>query len=108
MLFSDTWLAHGLDAAAIDSLVEKLRNIPGLSRAYLVRKRVTHRPEVPLYVIGFATMTLGLPNKSRAQTVMEQLRITSGFPGETLIINVQGANEHFGRAFSAVQGAQII
>lgn len=39
---------------------------------------------------------------------MEQLRTASGFPGETLIINVQGVNEHFGRAFRALQGAQII
>jgi hypothetical protein len=39
---------------------------------------------------------------------MEQLRTASGFPGETLIINVQGANEALGRAFRAVPGAQII
>jgi hypothetical protein len=54
LLPDDTWLAHGLDAATLESLVARLRNIQGLSRAYLVRKRVTHRPEVPLYVLGFS------------------------------------------------------
>jgi hypothetical protein len=108
LLPGDSWLAHGLDAASLEVLVARLGSVPGLSRAYLVRKRVLHRPEAPLYVLGFAATTLGVGNSARSRAVMVQLRSAVEFPGETLIISVQGTNQHFGRAFRAVPGSQIL
>jgi len=39
---------------------------------------------------------------------MEQLRTAVEFPGETLIINIEGANSGLGRQFAEVAQARII
>ena len=102
------WLPHGLDAAVLQTLVTRLSQIEGLRQAYLVRKRVTYRPDVPLYVLGFDATSLGFTGNARTLAVMQQLRDQVQFPGETLIINVDGADERFGREFRAMAGSRIL
>jgi hypothetical protein len=104
----DVWLPHGLDAAVLQTLVTRLRQIEGLRQAYLVRKRVTYRPDVPLYVLGFSATSLGFTGNARTLAVMQQLRDQVQFPGETLIINVDSADERFGREFRAMAGSRIL
>lgn len=105
----DSWLGHGLDALALGALVERLKQIRGLRRAYLVRKRVVHQPERPLYVFAFSATSFGFRRASRAQEVMEALRKSVEFPGDTLILNIEvSSNQHFGREFRAVPAARII
>ena len=104
----DVWLPHGLDAAVLETLVARLRQIEGLRRAYLVRKRVTYRPDVPLYVLGFSATSLGFTGNARTLAVMQQLRDQVQLPGETLIINVGTANDRFGREFRAMAGSRIL
>jgi Zn-dependent protease with chaperone function len=108
VLSSDTWMAHGLDTAALDALVTQLRKVAGLKRAYLVRKQVRYRPEVPLYVFGFGSEKFGLASNARGEAVMAQLRTEIEFPGETLVLSIEGSNAFLGRAFGAIPGAQII
>ena len=104
----DVWLPHGLDAAVLQDLVARLRQIQGLRQAYLIRKRVTHRPEVPLYVLGFSATTFGFTGNAQTLTVMQQLRTTVQFPGETLIVDIGSANQRFAREFRAIASARIV
>jgi len=104
----DVWLPHGLNAAVLQTLVTRLKQIEGLRQAYLVRKRVTYRPDVPLYVLGFSVASVGFTGNARTLAVMQQLRDQVQFPGETLIINVGGANQRFGQEFRAMAGSRIL
>ena len=104
----DVWLPHGLDAAVLETLVARLRQIEGLRRAYLVRKRVTYRPDVPLYVLGFSATSLGFTGNARTLAVLQHLRDQVQFPGETLIINVGTANDRIGRELRAMAGSRIL
>jgi hypothetical protein len=108
LVHGDVWLPHGLDAAVLQTLIARLKQIEGLRQAYLVRKRVTHRPDVPLYVLGFCATSLGFTGNARTLAVMQQLRTQVQFPGETLIINIGSANGRFGREFRAMAGSRIL
>jgi Zn-dependent protease with chaperone function len=106
----DVWFPHGLDETALQALIARLKQVPGLRQAYLVRKRVSYRPDVPLYVLGFRPRRPGFTASAHAQTVavMQELRSHVQFPGETLIIDVGSGNQQFGREFRAIEGAQIL
>jgi len=104
----DDWLPHGLDEAALHDLIARLRQVQGLRAAYLVRKRVTYLPEVPLYVLAFSATPLRFMGDAQTPAVMQQLRTQVEFPGETLIINIGSANQRLGREFRAVAGARIL
>ena len=88
-------------------MVARLNRVSGLQRAYLVRKRLTQHPNLPLYVLGFSATALGFTSNARTREVMERLR-TLEFPGETLIINIGGANPRFARKFRGLSGARIV
>jgi Zn-dependent protease with chaperone function len=104
----NVWLEHRLEHPVLQALVARLRQIEGLKCAYLVRKHVVHDPHRPLYVLGFGVGTLGVRRNERERAVMEQLRTAVEFPGETLIINIEGVNSGFGRQFAEVAQARII
>jgi Zn-dependent protease with chaperone function len=104
----NAWLEHRLETAVLGALTERLRQIEGLKCAYLVRKHVVHEPHRPLYVLGFGVGVFGVRRSERQRAVMEQLRTAVEFPGETLIINIEGANAGFGRQFAEVAHARIV
>lgn len=104
----NVWLEHRLDSPALQALSARLRQIEGLKCAYLVRKHVVHEPHRPLYVLGFAVGGLGARRGERQRAVMEQLRTAVEFPGETLIINVEGTNSGLGRQFAQVAHARLV
>ena len=104
----DTWLEHGLDASTLAALIERLQRVPGLRRAYLLRKRVTFRPDLPLYVLGISATKRGFTRNLRFPEIIKQLRQSVQFPGETLIINLDTADERLGREFRRLPAARII
>ena len=104
----DSWLEHGLNAATLGALLERSREVPGLQRAYLLRKRVTFRAELPLYVLGISAARRGFTRASRLAEIIKQLRKSVQFPGETLIVDLDVVDERFGREFRGLAGAQII
>ncbi len=56
----DEFLEHGLDPAVAKFIADEAVLIPGVKRAYLVRKRLAHFPERPLFVLGVSFgMTYG-------------------------------------------------
>lgn len=99
----DVWLLHGLDESALQALVESLRQIEGLRSAYLVRKRVTHAPDRPLYVLG-TRLKAGVARS----VVLEQLRSQGKFPGETLLVDMSAPSPRLGRELRALEGARIL
>src|SRR6266699_3283156 len=104
----NVWLEHRLEFPVLQALTARLRQIAGLKCAYLVRKHVVHDPHRPLYVLGFGVGALAVRRGERERAVMERLRTAVEFPGETLIINIEGANSGLGRQFAGVAHARIV
>jgi hypothetical protein len=90
-------------------MLAQLKAIPGLRKAYFVKKRVKHMPERGCYVLGF---TIGgwLPwgRKGSPQVVLGRIQQTVQFPGETLILSVEGENYRFGRKLRWLRGSRIV
>lgn len=109
LLVTDTLLPHALPAEKIDELRGQLASIAGIKKLYLVQKRVRHFPERPLYLIGFSLVTLlQRHNPARAQSVIAQIRETLTFPGETIILCVDGENKPFAKLMKNVDGGAVI
>ena len=105
----DKFEPHGLAEEALERLREQLSGIPGLKKAYLLKKRVQHLPERPLYVLGYTVRApLGLGLKKRAAEAQRRIHESVRFPGETLFFNVQGENYRFGRKFRWKRGARVV
>ncbi|HSB49045.1 MAG TPA: M48 family metalloprotease [Burkholderiales bacterium] len=100
---------HGLPDEAVAGLRQQLQKIPGLRKAYLVRKRVAHLPHHPLYVLGHvASPWWKLHSNKRAAAVQQAILEQVNFPGETLIINVEGGNARFARKLRRVARSRIL
>jgi len=100
---------HELEPQILAGLQEALREVPELRRAYLVRKRVQYLPSHPLYVLGFTVAApLRWRRAAKVAAAMEHIQRAVVFPGETLIINLQGENRRFGRRFRWRRGARIV
>ena len=100
---------HGLADAALDNLCQQLQAVPGLRKAYLVRKQVKHLAHRPFYVFGYRVQGWWqLHNKAMVADALRQIQASVIFPGETMIINVEGENYRFGRKFFWMRGARIL
>jgi hypothetical protein len=105
----DKFERHGLAADDLARLLEQLRSVPGLRKAYFVRKRVAHLKHRTLYVLGYRSSYPLQPGvKKRAAAAMQAIQEQVQFPGETLIINVEGENYRFGRKFAWMRGSRIL
>jgi len=106
---SDKFEYHGIDPAALAQMQAQLKAIPDLRKAYFVKKRLQHMPERACYVLGFS---LGgwLPwgKKDSSQVVLRRIQETVQFPGETMILSVEGKNSAFGRKFRWMRGSRIV
>jgi Zn-dependent protease with chaperone function len=104
----DQYVPHGLAQADLAGIVEALRGIPEIKRAYLVRKVTRHFPDVPFYAFGFSCVGMvGLTNRPRIAAAMQAVQAKIAFPGETLIISVEGVNRGFAPVFRKVSGSRI-
>jgi Zn-dependent protease with chaperone function len=106
----DKFERHGLSDETLAELRGQLKLVPGLRKAWLVRKRVKHFPERPMYLLGYAASRsfISWSNKQRIAEVLEQIKDNVTFPGETLILSVEGGNYRFGRKFRWVRRSRII
>jgi Zn-dependent protease with chaperone function len=107
---SDKLERHGLPAEALAQLRAQLEAIPGLRKAYFVRKRVKHMPERTCYILGYTVRRGWLPGQAKGsvQAALQRIQETVSFPGETLILSVEGANAAFGRKFRWMRGSRIV
>lgn len=108
-LLIDRFEHHGLSDAEVARLRAALAFIPGLRKAYFVRKHVEHLKHLPCYVLGYCvTGFFQLHNEWRSAEVLQQIQKSVHFPGETMIINVEGANYRFGWKFRRISGARVL
>lgn len=103
---TDKFLPHGLEPNAVQKLVAQLRNRP-LRRAYLVRKSTKHFPEEPLYILGLQQRR-GFFSSPKLGTLAAAVSSEITFPGETIILEIDGANKAFRRPIKKVPGALIL
>lgn len=109
VLLRDRFERHGLPEAALSELRAALSTVPKLRKVYLVRKQVKYFAHLPCYVLGFTTTRwFQWRRKGRAQEVTRAIQDSVRFPGETLIISVEGENVRFGRKFRWMRGARIL
>jgi Zn-dependent protease with chaperone function len=106
---TDSFGAHGMSADALAELCRQLRQIPGLRRAYLVKKEVKYLPQQANYVLGFSVSgRFQFHSSKRASAAHEQIAALSGFPGVTMVINIDGENAGFGKKMAKVVGSVLI
>jgi Zn-dependent protease with chaperone function len=106
---NDKFERHDLSEDALAELRAQLQAIPSLRKAYFVRKRVRHFAHRPCYVLGFGVAGFLQPYADGcAKAVLQQIQKEVRFPGETLIINVEGNHYRFGRKFRWMRGSRIL
>ncbi len=109
LLMTDTLVGHQLPAEAVTALVDQLRTVPHLRRIYLVRKLTRHSETIPLYVLGFRTSApWSMSNSARTNATLHQIRQEVVFPGETLIVSLEGSNASFEAGFRRVRDSRIL
>jgi hypothetical protein len=98
-----------LPNATVGELRTQLQAIAGLRAAYLVRKRVSKRPDRPCYVLGF---TVGgifrLHSKARAAEVQARILDSVPLPEGTVVFNAEGHNRRFRGRFDRMRGARVV
>ena len=100
---------HGLEPQILAALQAQVRSVPRLRKAYLVRKRVKHMPERVCYVFGYTIGTFfRWHTKQRAAEVLAAIQEKVSFPGETLILCVEGENSAFRGKFRWMRGSRVV
>jgi Zn-dependent protease with chaperone function len=103
----DVFEPHNLPEEAVADLRAQLQGIA--TAAHYVRKRVTHFPERPLYVLcveaSDSSRYNGEPPGPRA---LEGIRTSVRFPGETLIVYAKGSDDVLVAKIRYVEDARIL
>jgi hypothetical protein len=106
---TDQFLPHGLAPDALEELRRQLAGFDGLVRATLVRKATIHRPDTPLYVVGVsAARWYSLDGGAKARELVPRISRGMTFPGDALIVSMDGNNKAFGKRFARMKGARVI
>ncbi|MGO8976922.1 MAG: M48 family metalloprotease [Steroidobacteraceae bacterium] len=109
LLLSDRYAPHELDAGTAAALTLQLKAVKGIKRAYLVRKVDPRFPDKPLYVLGVkSTGFFQLHSQKRATRAVNGIREKVVFPGETIILNVDGNLYKFARKMRRVKRSKLI
>jgi len=109
VFLTDRFAPHELDPQVLTKLISQVRGIRGIKRAYLVRKVDAKSATPPLYLLGVkSTGFFQFHSRKRAAKVIEAIRETVIFPGETLIINVDANMYKFARKMRRVKRAKLV
>lgn len=82
---------HQLESAALHNLVTYMSGIRHVKKWYIVRKRLRHFPENPLYVMGIVpsrTVFLRKRSASQMNRLLQQVAQSGRLPGETIVVNL--------------------
>ena len=108
-LLSDTIAGHQLHPEELNALTAQLKAIPDLTRAYLVRKVTRHFRDTPMYLLGFKSgRWWRLHDAAKVHALTQRIRQEVRFPGDTLIINIEGANSRFAGKIREVTDSRIL
>jgi Zn-dependent protease with chaperone function len=104
--FTNVYSAHGLAQAELDAMRAVFAACADIDFAYVVRKRLEHFPEIPLYVIGFQNRRFNRSDKA-VQAVQQRLLNELKCPGEFFIVSMTGSNAPLAKILKKVEGAQV-
>lgn len=106
---TDTFIPHQLDAAALQELTAQLSRF-NLRCVYLVRKETVHYRNEPFYVLGVQRQAdwWRFDSAIAAQQLVNQISRDVKFPGETLIISLDGEYKSFRNRFRSVPDSAIL
>jgi Zn-dependent protease with chaperone function len=105
---NDKFIPHDLDADALARLRAQLRAVPGLRKAYLV-KREARAGGALTYIVGFSvTEPLRLHLLRRGVDARKRIMDSAALPQVALVICVDGSNRRLGRKFFWMHGARIV
>jgi hypothetical protein len=107
---TDKLLPHELAADKLAELVHQLRAFPDIRRVYLARKQTVHYQDLPLYVLAFERRTpfWKFQSGGAMQSLANRIGQEVAFPGETIIISLEGENKSFRKKFRAITGSQLL
>ena len=109
VLLSDEFQRPEFSEEQYAALRIQLHAVAGLRKAYFLRKQLKYLTERPCYVLGFkVTGLFQFHSARRANEVTRRIRQTVEFPGDTIVISVEGKNYRFGRAFRRMRWATIV
>ena len=107
---TDKLLPHDLSDQQFAEVRRQLQAFAAdVRRIYLVRKQTVHYQDHPLYILGFERRSRfwKLESASAAELVAQRLGAEVTFPGETIIICIDGDNKAFRKKLRAVAGAEL-
>ena len=110
--FSDAYLPHDLPVDVVEGVTAALNAYEYLNEAYLVRRKLTYRPEPPLYVLGlrlavsFFKLWDGPAAEGRA--LCERISNEVPLPGQFLILHLHEENEPLLKQVKALPRALIL
>lgn len=103
----DTFLPHVL-APELLARMRAAVALPSVRRAYVVRKRVKHLPQRPLYIVGLVLPAGRLRLASTTRRIVDQ--VTQGladFPAECIVMALDASLRHFGPPLRKVAGSEV-
>ena len=106
----DSLLPHELSEAKLLPIRAVLAATEDVGEAYIVRKAVTHMPEVPLYIVG---VKMRLPwyryrSVSKEQRLISRLVKELPVPGQWLVVALNDHTAKIRRKMRRVAGAQLV
>lgn len=102
---------HGLDDGAWDRLAAQLLKRTDVVQAWLVRKKVRHYPEMPLYILALKPAGAWWKWRSDSEdvTLVQRLVRELVFPGETFVITAAaGGQGGLFKRITQMSGARIL
>jgi len=102
-------IPHQAAPAEVERLREQLSPFPQIKTAYLAQKKLEKFPEQPLYVLGIQTNTpwYQLNRNTSNRQLIEEVVSQVSFPGETLVIVLEGDYKKLLKGFRQLEGSQI-
>jgi len=105
---ADRIAPHQLPAEVLARLVEQLKAVPNLRRAFLVRKINAHWPDKPSYVLGIESAPRwALARQKRSRAVLEFVRTHVVLPGPAIILALERLSPRFTLKLRRIEGARI-
>lgn len=107
---TDDLLPHALTQQQLADLTRQLHAFTSdIRRIYFARKQTLHYQDHPLYVLAFERRTpfWKLESSGAAEVISQRLGGGVTYPGETIIICIDGNNKAFRKKFRDVAGAEI-
>ena len=106
----DSFIPHELSEAQLVPIRAVLTPAVDVAEAYLVRKALTHMPEVPLYVLG---VKMKLPwhryrSATKEQALVERLVKEVPVPGQWFVVALNEHTAKIRRKMRKVPGAQLV